>query len=160
MIRVGIGYDSHRWQIGRKLILAGIEIPSNSGLLGHSDADVICHAIGDAILGSISEGDIGSHFPPNDPRWKDAPSTVILSKICDIARKKGYRINNMDVTVILEHPHLQKYIPEMIDSLSKIVMIDKNRISIKAKTNEGMGFIGRGEGVAAMAVVTVKCEND
>lgn len=158
MIRVGVGYDSHRWQKGRRLVLAGLEIPSNSGLLGHSDADVICHAIGDAVLGAICAGDIGSHFPDNDPLWENASSIVILSKICEMAKNMGYSINNLDVTVILEYPRLQKYIPAMIDSLSSTLMIDRDCISIKAKTNEGMGFIGRGEGVAALAVVTVKRE--
>lgn len=155
MIRTGIGYDSHRWQAGRRLVLGGVEIPGERGLLGHSDADVICHAIGDAILGAVGAGDIGTHFPDTDPTWKDVSSLVVLRAIGELARRKGYDIHYVDATVIIERPRLRPYIPAMIDALAPVLVLERERISIKAKTNEGMGFVGRDEGVAALAVVTV-----
>jgi 2-C-methyl-D-erythritol 2,4-cyclodiphosphate synthase len=155
-MRVGIGYDSHRLVDGRKLILAGVEIPHPQGLLGHSDADAVLHAIGDAILGAIGERDLGMYFPDNDPENKDMPSTVFLEKIYALIRNKGFMINNVDVTVLLEKPKLAAHISEMRKNIGAVLDLSEASIGIKAKTNEGMGFVGLGEGIAVFAVVTVK----
>lgn len=156
MMRVGIGYDSHRLAEGRRLILGGVEVPHMKGLVGHSDADALLHAIGDAILGAVGAGDIGTHFPDNDPAYKDIPSTILLSKIVEIAERNGYKVHNADATVILERPRLQDYIPLMIRQIANVLGIPAENMSVKAKTNEGMGFTGHEEGVAVMAVVTVQ----
>lgn len=155
-MRVGFGYDSHEFVEGRKLILGGREIPYDKGLLGHSDADVLLHALCDAILGAIGEGDIGRHFPDNDPACKDISSLKLLTEVRDMANRKGYRVNNIDSTVVLEKPKLRKYIPEMVLNIADALNISVEMVNIKATTNEGMGFVGRGEGVAAFAVVTVR----
>jgi len=156
MTRVGIGYDSHRLAEGRCLILGGVEISHTKGLVGHSDADALLHAVGDAILGAVGAGDIGSHFPDNDPAYKDISSMILLAKILYIAEQKGYTVRNVDATVILERPKLKEHIPLMIERMALALKIPASDISVKAKTNEGMGFIGREEGAAAMAVVTVE----
>jgi 2-C-methyl-D-erythritol 2,4-cyclodiphosphate synthase len=150
-MRVGFGYDSHRFAEGRKLILGGVEIPFERGLAGHSDADVLCHAIIDAILGALGLGDIGSHFPDTDPRWKDAISLELLKYAVDMAKQKGYVVSWVDSTVVAEKPKLAEYMEMMKAALSQ-TGISPGHISIKAKTNEGMGFTGRGEGMAACAV--------
>jgi 2-C-methyl-D-erythritol 2,4-cyclodiphosphate synthase len=150
-MRIGIGYDSHRFAEGRRLIIGGVEIPSDKGLLGHSDADVLCHAIIDAIIGAMGLGDIGKLFPDTDPKWKDAASIELLKYVVDLARMNGYVISWVDATVITEKPRLSPYIEEIITSLSGSG-IPSGLINIKAKSNEGMGFIGRGEGMAAQAV--------
>jgi 2-C-methyl-D-erythritol 2,4-cyclodiphosphate synthase len=150
-VRIGFGYDSHRFAEGRKLILGGVEIPFEKGLAGHSDADVLCHAIIDAILGALGLGDIGSHFPDTDPRWKDAVSLELLKYTVEIARLNGYEVSWVDSTVIAEQPKLGGYMEMMKSALSR-AGIPGGHISIKAKTNEGMGFTGRGEGMAAYAV--------
>lgn len=155
-MRVGFGYDSHRFVEGRKLILGGREIPYEKGLLGHSDADVLLHAICDAILGAIGEGDIGRHFPDKDPVYKDISSLELLSEVRNIADKKGYCVNNVDSTVVLERPKLMEYIDEMVLNIAGALDMSVEMVNIKATTNEGMGFVGRGEGVAAFAVVTVR----
>jgi 2-C-methyl-D-erythritol 2,4-cyclodiphosphate synthase len=154
--RVGIGYDSHRLAEGRRLILGGVEIPCSRGLVGHSDADALLHAIGDAILGAVGAGDIGTHFPDNDPALKDIPSGVLLANIMSIAGEKGYAVMNIDATVMLERPRLKDHVPSMTATISRLLHIPADAVSIKAKTNEGMGFIGRGEGVAVMAVALVR----
>jgi len=154
-MRIGIGYDSHRLTEGRKLILGGVDIPFEKGLLGHSDADVLCHAIIDSIVGALGAGDIGSHFPDTDSRWKDASSIEILSKVVDLAGQKGFSIINIDSTVIAEKPRLQPFIETMKDNIAK-AGISSAMINIKAKSNENMGFIGRGEGIAAQAVCLLK----
>jgi len=150
-MRIGIGYDSHRFAEGRRLIIGGVEIPFDKGLLGHSDADVLCHAIIDAVIGAIGLGDIGKLFPDTDPKWKDAVSIELLKYIVELARMNGYAIAWIDTTIITERPKLSPYIEEMKTALSR-AGIPTGLINIKAKTNEGMGFIGRGEGMAAQAV--------
>ena len=150
-MRIGIGYDSHRFAEGRRLIIGGVEIPFDKGLLGHSDADVLCHAIIDAVIGAIGLGDIGKLFPDTDPKWKDAVSIELLKYIVELARMNGYEIAWIDTTIITERPKLSPYIEEMKTALSR-AGIPTGLINIKAKTNEGMGFIGRGEGIAAQAV--------
>jgi 2-C-methyl-D-erythritol 2,4-cyclodiphosphate synthase len=150
-VRVGFGYDSHRLVEGRKLIIGGVEIPFNKGLGGHSDADVLCHAIADAIIGALGLGDIGTHFPDSDPQWKDAVSIELLKYIIELARMNGFRLAWTDTTIIAEQPRLAPYIPQMKDALAG-TGIPSGAINIKAKTNEGMGFIGRGEGIASYAV--------
>ncbi len=155
-MRIGFGYDSHRLVKGRKLIVGGVEIPCDRGLLGHSDADVLLHAICDAVLGAVGAGDLGRHFPDTDPAYKDIPSRELLIRVNCIAIKKGFRINNVDTTVVLENPKLKEYLEEMVINVAGILEMDRDRINIKATTNEGMGFIGRGEGVAAFAVVLIE----
>jgi 2-C-methyl-D-erythritol 2,4-cyclodiphosphate synthase len=150
-MRIGIGYDSHRMLEGAKLILGGVEIPFYKGLIGHSDADVLCHAITDAIIGALGRGDIGQHFPDSDPRWKDASSVLMLKLIVDMARAQGYRIAWIDSVVITERPKLSPYIDAMKEAIS-LAGIQADVINIKAKTNEKMGFTGREEGIAVHAV--------
>ncbi|MDQ5984628.1 MAG: 2-C-methyl-D-erythritol 2,4-cyclodiphosphate synthase [Syntrophus sp. SKADARSKE-3] len=158
MIRVGIGYDSHRLVKGRCLILGGVEIPHDKGLAGHSDADALLHAIGDAILGALGAGDIGTHFPDNDAAYQGISSLVLLDQIRLVADRKGYIVHQVDSTVITEQPKLKEYIPVMVERIATALNIAGEDVSIKAKTNEGMGFVGRGEGVAVMAVVTIRRE--
>lgn len=154
-MRIGTGYDSHRLVEGRKLILGGVEIPFEKGLLGHSDADVLCHAIIDAIVGALGEGDIGRHFPDTDAKWKNASSIDLLTKTVELMKQKGFDIVNIDSTVIAEKPKLLPYIEKMKENISK-AGIPLYSINIKAKSNEGMGFTGRGEGIAAQAVCLLK----
>jgi len=150
-VRVGFGYDSHRLVEGRKLIIGGIEIPFRKGLGGHSDADVLCHALADAVIGAVGLGDIGTHFPDTDAKWKDAVSIELLKYVIELARMNGFRVAWVDSTIIAEQPKLAPYVPQMKESLAR-TGIPAGVINIKAKTNEGMGFIGRGEGMAAYAV--------
>ena len=155
-MRIGFGYDSHRLVEGRMLILGGVEIPCEKGLLGHSDADVLLHAICDAILGAIGEGDIGKHFPDSDPAFKDISSRKLLNRVHKLAIRKGYQVNNIDSTLILEEPKLREYIDKMIANITGLLDMDPGRVNVKASTNEGMGFTGRREGIAAFVVVTMK----
>lgn len=155
MIQVGIGYDSHRLVEGRPLILGGVEVPYSKGLSGHSDADVLTHAIIDAIIGAAGLGDIGKHFPDTDPAWKDASSMVMLQYILKSIRESGFEVLWIDSTLVLEEPRIGGYIQQMKQNYQK-AGIKKERINIKAKTNEKMGFVGRGEGVVAMAVATLR----
>ncbi len=150
-MRIGLGYDSHRLVENRKLIIGGVEIPFSKGLKGHSDGDVLVHAIVDSIIGALGEGDIGRHFPDSDPEWKDASSLRMLKIVLNKVQKRGLMISMVDSTVITEEPRLAPYIPEMIKKLQNSGLPD-GRVNIKAKTNESMGFVGRGEGIAAMAV--------
>jgi 2-C-methyl-D-erythritol 2,4-cyclodiphosphate synthase len=154
-MRIGFGYDSHRFSEGRRLILGGVEVNYERGLLGHSDADALIHAIVDAILGALGEGDIGRHFPDTDPNLKGISSLVMLKRAADLAVQRGYYVNNVDSTVILEKPRLSPSIEEMRRNVAKVLGTDSSRVNVKAKTNEKMGFIGRGEGIAAFAVVTL-----
>lgn len=151
--RIGNGYDVHRLAEGRKLFLGGIEIPSEKGLLGHSDADVLLHALCDALLGALALGDIGRHFPDNDPAYKNIDSKVLLRKVYELIDKEGYEINNIDTIIILESPKLSGYIPEMRKTIAGILNCDGEQISIKATTSEKIGFIGREEGAAAFSTV-------
>ncbi|NPV03535.1 MAG: 2-C-methyl-D-erythritol 2,4-cyclodiphosphate synthase [Syntrophaceae bacterium] len=154
-MRVGFGYDSHRFAEGRRLLIGGVEIGHDRGLLGHSDADVLIHAVVDAIIGALGEGDIGRHFPDTDPRLKGISSLVILKRAAEMAVHRGYAVNNVDSTVVLEMPKLAPFVEEMRRNIAKVLGTEPSRVSVKAKTNEKMGFIGRGEGVAAFAVVTL-----
>ena len=155
IMRIGLGYDSHRLTEGRKLVIGGVEIPFEKGLTGHSDADVLCHAIIDAIIGALGLGDIGKHFPDTDAKWKDASSIELLSKTVELIRKNNFKILWIDTTVIAEKPKLEPFINKMKENLSK-TGIPLDLINIKAKTNEKMGFIGNGEGMAAQAVCLLK----
>lgn len=154
-MRVGIGYDSHRFAAGRKLILGGVEIPHSKGLAGHSDADAVAHALTDAILGAASLGDIGRMFPNDDPQWKDARSIDLLNKAFLKVVEAGFQFVNADVTVVLEQPKLAPYIEAMEEALAAALLAGSTHISVKAKTNEGMGWVGKGEGIAVMAVATL-----
>ncbi|MFZ5996329.1 MAG: 2-C-methyl-D-erythritol 2,4-cyclodiphosphate synthase [Nitrospirota bacterium] len=150
-MRVGIGYDSHRLVEGRKLIIGGVDIPFEKGLLGHSDGDVLCHAIIDALIGALGEGDIGKHFPDTDSRWKGASSILLLKHIVDLVKSKGFEIQWVDSIIITERPKMAPHIDAMKSAIAQ-AGIAPAVLNIKAKTNEGMGFIGRGEGIAAQAV--------
>lgn len=154
-MRIGIGYDSHKMVEGRKLILGGVEIPFEKGLLGHSDADVLCHAIIDAIIGALGLGDIGKHFPDTDEKWKDVSSIHLLSQTVELMEQKGFDIVHVDSIIIAEKPMLQPFVEKMRETISK-AGIPLTSINIKAKSNEGMGFIGKGEGMAAQAVCLLK----
>ena len=154
-MRVGIGYDVHRLATGQRLVLGGVEIPSPKGLTGWSDADVLTHAIIDALLGAAALGDIGSHFPPGDPQYKDISSLVLLEKTGDIIKEKGYRVGNIDATVVAEQPKLADFIPAMRKQLSRTLGIAATSVSVKASTSERLGIAGRGEGMIAWAVATI-----
>ena len=154
-MRIGIGYDSHRYAKGRRLILGGVDIPHAMGLEGHSDADVVAHAITDAILGAAARGDIGTHFPPSDERWKDADSLRLLRAAVDLVAEDNYQVVNVDVTVICEEPKLGPHVPAMQERLATALAIAPRLVSVKAKTNERMGWIGRDEGVGAIAVALI-----
>lgn len=159
-MRIGFGYDSHRLVVGRRFILGGVEIPHEMGLQGHSDADVLVHAVCDAILGAMAAGDIGRHFPDTDPAYKNISSLRLLERVRFLGEDKGYLVHNIDSTVILEKPKLSGYTQEMSANIAKALNISTENISIKAKTSEGMGFAGRQEGVVAYAVVTVRKRGD
>ena len=154
-MRIGIGYDSHRYAEGRRLILGGVDIPHAMGLAGHSDADVVAHAITDAILGAAARGDIGTHFPPSDERWRDADSLKLLRAAVDLVAEENYQVVNVDVTVICEAPKLGPHVPAMQVRLAEALAIAPRLVSVKAKTNERMGWIGRDEGVGAIAVALI-----
>ncbi|HTI37037.1 MAG TPA: 2-C-methyl-D-erythritol 4-phosphate cytidylyltransferase [Vicinamibacterales bacterium] len=158
--RAGTGYDLHRLVDGRPLILAGVTIPSERGALGHSDADVVCHAATDAILGAAGLGDIGRHFPDSDPRWKDASSLVLLEQAASLARAAGYEVGNLDVTVILERPKIKDHVDDMRGRMAAAIGIDPSRVSIKGKTNEGVDAVGRGEAIAAHAIALIRSRSD
>jgi 2-C-methyl-D-erythritol 2,4-cyclodiphosphate synthase len=154
--RIGHGYDVHRLIKGRPLVLGGVEIPFSKGLGGHSDADVLLHAVCDALLGSLALGDIGVHFPDSDPQFKDIESLELLRRVVAMVRKGGFRIGNIDVTLVAEQPKIAGQIPQMQENIARTAVIEKDRVSIKATTTEGLGFTGRGEGIAAHAVVLVE----
>ena len=154
--RCGIGYDAHRLVTGRKLVLGGVEIPHSVGLDGHSDADVLCHAIADALLGAIGESDIGHHFPNTDETIRGICSLEILQRVRVVLVGKAARISNVDATLLAEAPKIAPHIPAMRSAIAAALEIDPTRVSIKATTNEGLGTIGRGEGMAAMSVAAVE----
>lgn len=156
MFRTGIGFDSHRFVEGRPLVLGGQTIPHEKGLAGHSDADAVAHALTDAILGAAAAGDIGSLFPDSDPAWKDANSLGLLRQACELVRYRGFTPRQADITVIAERPKLGGFFAAMAQALSLASGIPVASMGLKAKTNEGMGFIGRGEGIAVIAVATVE----
>lgn len=156
MIRTGIGYDVHRFAENRRLVLGGVEIAHERGLLGHSDADVLLHAIADAILGAAALGDIGRHFPPSDPAFRNADSLHLLAISGAIVREAGFSIVNVDATVIAETPKIAPHAERMTTNIGRALQIASTRVSVKATTNEGLGFIGRAEGIAAMAIATLE----
>jgi 2-C-methyl-D-erythritol 2,4-cyclodiphosphate synthase len=156
MSRVGLGYDAHRLVKGRKLILGGVEIPFEKGLLGFSDADVLCHAIGDAILGCLNLGDLGKHFPDTDKKYKDISSLKILSLINEKIKNQSAKIVNIDSTIVAQEPKLSPYINEMRKNISEALGIEIEKVSIKATTTEGLGFTGKGEGMSAICVVLLE----
>lgn len=154
-IRVGLGYDSHRLDENRKLVLGGIEIPFTKGCVAHSDGDVLLHAIGDALLGSLALKDIGTHFPDHDPQYKNMDSRILVAHIVSLIHREGWQVHNLDATIIAEQPKISPYVDAITDVLVSLLKIPSRQISVKAKTNEKLGFIGREEGIAAMAIVTV-----
>lgn len=156
MYRIGTGYDVHRIAEGRKCMIGGVEIPHDKGLLGHSDADVLLHAIMDAMLGALALGDIGKHFPDNDGQYKNIDSKILLKKVYELIKAEGYEMNNIDSTVICEQPKLKDHIDKMRQTIADILQTDVNNISVKATTTEKLGFEGRGEGIAAEAVVMLR----
>ena len=158
MLRIGIGHDTHRLAEGRPLILGGVRVESDRGADGHSDADALTHAITDAILGALCEGDLGVHFPDHDPRWKDADSMQLLARVVWLANQSGYTIVNLDATVMLERPRLRPHVPEMRERLAHTLAVDVNCVSVKAKTGEGLDAVGEGRAVTAQAVVLLERE--
>lgn len=159
-MRIGFGYDSHRFDPARRLILGGVAIPGAPGLAGHSDGDAVAHAVMDALLGAAGAGDIGTHFPPDDPRWKDADSMVLLARTARLLAGRGYRVVNVDVTIVCEKPRIAPHARAMGERLAAAMEIDSGQVSIKAKTNEGLGWVGAGEGLAAWAVALVESRVD
>ena len=151
--RIGIGYDIHRFVKGRKLILGGVAIPHPEGLDGHSDADVVLHAVGDALLGAAGKGDIGEHFPDTDKKYKDISSLILLGRVYELIAGEGYRVGNVDVVIQAEAPNLKSHKPRMKAAIAKALHIDGGFVNIKATTNEGLGAIGEGRGIAAFAAV-------
>lgn len=155
-MRIGHGYDVHRLVEGRRLILGGVDIPWEKGLLGHSDADVLTHAVMDALLGAAALGDIGKLFPDSDPTYKGADSLVLLGRVVQVLAENGYEIGNVDATVLAQRPKLAAHIPLMRDRLAAAMGVEPSRVSVKATTEEGLGFTGAGEGIAAHAVVLIQ----
>jgi 2-C-methyl-D-erythritol 2,4-cyclodiphosphate synthase len=153
MIRVGQGFDVHQLTEGRPCIIGGVTIPFEKGLLGHSDADVLLHAISDAVLGALALGDIGKHFPDTDPAYKDADSVKLLKQVWNLAKERGYRLGNLDATIIAQAPKMAPHIPQMARNVASVLEAGEQQVNIKATTTERLGFTGRGEGIAAQAVV-------
>jgi 2-C-methyl-D-erythritol 2,4-cyclodiphosphate synthase len=157
-MRVGFGYDVHRLTEGRPLILGGVTVPNKLGLLGHSDADVLIHAIIDALLGAAGLGDIGAHYPPSEAAYKDISSVILLERTAKTLKDSGYVLSNIDATIVCESPKLSPYIPTMVDHMAKALGATQGHINIKATTTEGLGFAGTGEGIAAYAVALITKE--
>ena len=157
-IRIGHGYDVHKLTEGRLLILGGVQVPYEKGLLGHSDADVLLHAISDALLGALALGDIGKHFPDNDERYRGISSLILLEKVVELVREYGYKVGNIDATVLAQRPKLAPFIPMMRENIARAVGISVDRVSVKATTEEGLGFTGSGDGFATHAVVLCVAE--
>ncbi|HLM54704.1 MAG TPA: 2-C-methyl-D-erythritol 2,4-cyclodiphosphate synthase [Pyrinomonadaceae bacterium] len=156
MFRIGIGHDTHRLEEGRPLVLGGVRVESGRGAAGHSDADALSHAITDAVLGAMCEGDIGVHFPDRDPRWKDADSLQLLSRVMWLAGERGYRVVNVDATVLLERPRLRPYVEEMRGRLAEVLGVEATCVSVKAKSGEGLDAVGQWLAVTAQAVVLLE----
>ena len=155
-LRVGIGYDVHALSAGRRLVLGGVEISFELGLSGWSDADVLTHAVMDALLGAAALGDIGHHFPPGDPQYKDISSLKLLAKVKVLLAEKGWQVNNLDATIIAERPRLSDHINDIREKLCRTLDVDIERVSVKASTSDGLGFTGRGEGIATYAIAALK----
>ncbi len=154
-MRIGTGYDVHRLSGGRKLVIGGVDVPSEQGLVGHSDADVLLHAICDALLGAAGLGDIGRHFPDSAPKYKGISSLILLGEVHRLLAEAGYRVNNIDATIVAERPKMSPHIPAMVANIAAAVCIDRSAVNVKATTTEGLGFAGKGEGMAAYAVCTI-----
>ena len=155
-MRIGFGYDSHRFEEGRRLVLGGVEFPGETGLKGHSDADVLIHAIIDALLGAAALGDIGSHFPDTDPKWKDADSAELLAAVVKVIRAAGYTVGNVDATVICERPKLRPKVDEIRRRLAELMSVTVGQVSVKGKTNEKLDDVGAGLGIVAHAVALLE----
>ena len=155
MTRIGFGFDVHRLVAGRKLVLGGVEIPFEKGLLGHSDADVLSHAIADALLGAAAAGDIGRHFPDTDPKYKNISSLTLLSNVARLLSEKSYAIINIDTTIVLQQPKIAPHVEKMRENIARALDVEIDCVSVKATTNEGLGFIGAGDGAVAYAVAQV-----
>jgi 2-C-methyl-D-erythritol 2,4-cyclodiphosphate synthase len=155
MNRIGFGFDVHRLTAGRKLVLGGVEIPYDKGLLGHSDADVLSHAIADALLGAAAAGDIGTHFPDTDPKYKNISSLTLLSHVARLLSEKGFAIINIDTTIVLQQPKISPHVENMRQNIARALHVEIDCVSVKATTNEGLGFIGAGDGAVAYAVAQV-----
>lgn len=155
-MRIGQGMDVHRLVRGRRLVLAGVEVPNERGLIGHSDADVVCHAVIDAILGALAQGDIGQHFPPGDPKYKDADSMALLAQIVTLAQNRGQRVAQLDATIVAEAPRLGPYKDAMRQNLARVIGAPLEAVSVKATTTDAIGAIGHGEGIAALALVMLE----
>ena len=155
-MRVGMGYDVHRWTAGRKLILGGVEIPYGKGLLGHSDADVLVHAVMDALLGAAALGDIGKHFPDTDPEYEGISSIRLLEHVGRLVDEKGYVIENIDATIIAQRPKMRPYIDQMRENIAEALKIETDQVNVKATTEEGLGFTGSGEGISSQAVCALE----
>jgi len=158
--KIGFGYDVHRFTEDRPLILGGVAIPHSQGLLGHSDADVLLHAIADALLGAANLGDIGAFFPDDDSAFKNMDSSVMLSRVMEMISAAGYKVGNLDATLVLQTPKISSHIPEMRKKIAGLLEVDESAVSIKAKTSERLGFVGREEGVSAFATVLIFSESD
>lgn len=156
MTRIGFGYDIHAFSPGRALVLGGVEIPAERGLLGHSDADALLHAVCDALLGAAALGDIGSRFPDDDEQFRDAPSTDFLKEVARLIRAQGYAVVNLDATVVLEAPRIAPYVPRMREIIARVLDLETDRVSVKATTHERLGALGKGEGCAAYAVASIQ----
>ena len=154
--KIGIGYDVHRLVAGKKLVLGGAEIPHSKGLDGHSDADVLLHAIADAILGALGKGDIGEHFPNTQPKYKNISSLVLVGKVLSLAQKEHFRVAHVDTIILAEEPNLKAFKPQMRRTIARALSMDEGSVNVKATTQEGMGFIGAKEGIAAYAVVLLE----
>jgi len=159
-MRVGHGFDAHRLVPGRKLILGGVDVPHETGALGHSDADVVAHAISDALLGAAALGDLGAHFPDTDERWKNADSMDLLEHCVGLVHREGYRIENIDATIVVQRPKLAPYILQMRETIAARLGVSVPQVSVKAKTSEGMGYTGDGSGIAAYVVALLHHEDD
>ncbi|MDD2307969.1 MAG: 2-C-methyl-D-erythritol 2,4-cyclodiphosphate synthase [Desulfuromonadaceae bacterium] len=155
-MRIGHGYDVHRLVEGRKLIMGGVDIPHEKGLLGHSDADVLLHAIADAILGALGQGDIGRHFPDTDPAFAGADSMKLLAHVMTLADERGYTLGNLDATIIAQRPKMAPHIPAMCENIARVLNSTVGRVNVKATTEEGLGFTGSGEGISAHAVAVIQ----
>ncbi|WP_040225940.1 2-C-methyl-D-erythritol 2,4-cyclodiphosphate synthase [Bhargavaea cecembensis] len=158
MIRIGQGFDVHEFAEGRPLIIGGVTIPHERGLTGHSDADVLLHTVTDAALGAIGEGDIGHHFPDTDAAFKDADSAVLLERVWSVVRERGYRLGNIDCTIMAQRPKMAPHIPAIRTRIAGLLQADEDRVNVKATTTEKLGFVGREEGIAAMAVILLEKE--
>ena len=160
MFRIGIGHDTHRLEHGRKLVLGGVLVESEAGAVGHSDADALCHAVTDAVLGALALGDIGAHFPDTDERWRGADSLHLLARVIEMAESRGWRVVNLDSTVMIERPRLRPYVEQMRERLSEVLKVEIDCVSVKAKTGERVDAVGEGRAVTAQAIALIERRGD